>query len=293
MAQATQEALRPGETLLHKVRKALKNSGGASTDYQHVIIELQELENVLRQFEAIEPTEHNAGQINAIRGMALACQIPLRDFLTKIEQYEASMSPFSTRFTFKGAAHKTEWALSLTGDVTKLRALVAAKVLSINLLLAMHVSQTVSKIDLRLRTDNIHVIGKITEHHEQLNRVEKGLLDMDRRLGLESGATDKKLDQIEASVNQSRSAVFSLRSLSDQIIAFVGSFPQEVRDYIQRTLHDNWNIYQTLLQIQSSLSARLTAPPESRIKLEDALGRTMELPYELFRCWEVCKTEKN
>lgn len=126
--------------MIKKVRKALKNTGGASSEYQHVVIELQGLENVLRQLEALEPNEHNVNHINAIRGMALACQIPLQHFLTKIERYNTSMSPFATRFTFRSAAHKAQWALSITEDVTKLRALVAAKVLNVNLLLAMHVS---------------------------------------------------------------------------------------------------------------------------------------------------------
>ena len=126
--------------LVKKVCKALKNTGGASSEYQHVIIELQGLENVLRQLEALEPTEDNVNQVNAIRCMALACQIPLQSFLAKIERYNTSLSPHTDRFSLNNARHKTQWALSISEDVSKLRALVAAKVLSINLLIAMHVS---------------------------------------------------------------------------------------------------------------------------------------------------------
>ncbi|KAL8786407.1 MAG: hypothetical protein Q9213_002823 [Squamulea squamosa] len=71
------------------------------------------------------------------------------------------MSPFSTRFTFKGAAQKTEWALSLTGDVIKLRALVAAKVLSINLLLAMHVSPSY-KFKAAFQPDPRHLLSQVS-----------------------------------------------------------------------------------------------------------------------------------
>ncbi|KAL8718286.1 MAG: hypothetical protein Q9225_004564, partial [Loekoesia sp. 1 TL-2023] len=273
--------------LVKKVRQALRATGGASSDYQHVIIELQGLENVLRQLEALEPTEDNVNQINAIRGMALACQIPLKNFLTKIEQYDVSMSPFTNRFSLKSTGHKTQWALSISEDVIKLRALVAAKVLSINLLLAMHVSQTVSRIDSRLKTDNRHIAGKIMEHRNQLDRVERDIHNIDHRLEHERVANEQKLDEIHTTADQSRSAILSLRNLSDQIIAFIGSFPRELRDFMRRTLQDNYNMYHVLLQIQSSITARPTTLLDSDIKFEDALGRISNLPYDYFRYWEM------
>ncbi|KAL8707177.1 MAG: hypothetical protein Q9220_007744 [cf. Caloplaca sp. 1 TL-2023] len=115
----------------------MKDTGGASTEYQHVIIELNGLENVLRQLEALKPNENNVNQVNAIRGMALACQIPLREFLSKLERYDASMNLFLSRTSIKAVGHKARWALCMSEDVTKLRALIAAKVLSINLMLAV------------------------------------------------------------------------------------------------------------------------------------------------------------
>ncbi|KAL8651894.1 MAG: hypothetical protein Q9210_003006 [Variospora velana] len=272
--------------LIRKVQKALKDTGGASTEYQHVILELQGLENVFRQLEALEPNEDNVSQINAIRGMALACQIPLRNFLAKVEQYDTSMSPFATRFSFKSAGHKANWALFIAEDVTKLRALVAAKALSINLWFAMHVSKTVSRIDSKLEADNAEVTEKMNEQHGQLSRVEIELQALDRRLDQEYKATDKRLDHIEEATDQSKLAVFSLRTLSSQIATFISSFPREARVYMRRTLQDNFNMYQVLLQIQNCIAARPASSLDSDIRFEDALGRTRNLPYEHFRDWE-------
>ncbi len=42
--------------------------------------------------------------------------------------------------SIKGAGHKAKWAVFLADEVEKLRALVSAKVLSINLLLNTHAS---------------------------------------------------------------------------------------------------------------------------------------------------------
>jgi hypothetical protein len=126
--------------LVKKVSDALKATGGASCEYRHVIIELEGLKNVLRHLEALEPTEDNISHVNAIRGMALACQLPLKSFLDKLEKYEASMKPIVSRGSFRSVHHKAKWAISITEEVNKLRALIAAKAISINLLLATHSS---------------------------------------------------------------------------------------------------------------------------------------------------------
>ena len=85
-------AYRPTD-LIRKISKALKKTGGASAEYQDAIIELKGLKHALQHLEALEPTEDNFRHVNAIRGMALACQLPLRDFMTKLEKYESSLGP--------------------------------------------------------------------------------------------------------------------------------------------------------------------------------------------------------
>lgn len=126
--------------LIRKISKALKETGGASSEYQDAVIELKGLKHALQHLEALEPTEDNVSHVNAIRGMALACKLPLQDFMTKLEKYESSLGPWVNRKSFQTAGRKARWALSFGQEVEKLRALVAAKQISINLLLAMHSS---------------------------------------------------------------------------------------------------------------------------------------------------------
>jgi hypothetical protein len=71
--------------------------------------------------------------------MALACRLPLQDFLAKIHRYESGMGAFASR-SIKGAGQMAIWAVYMKEEVQKLRALISAKVLSINLLLATHAS---------------------------------------------------------------------------------------------------------------------------------------------------------
>ena len=126
--------------LIRKISKALKETGGSSAEYQDTVIELKNLKLTLQHLEALEPTEDNLSHVNAIRGMALACQLPLRDFLGEIEKYEASLGAWSDRASIRGARRKVKWAVSFADEVKKLRTLVAAKHISISLLLATHCS---------------------------------------------------------------------------------------------------------------------------------------------------------
>ena len=126
--------------LVKKVSKALKDAGGASAEYQLVIIELKGLKNILRQLETLQPTDDNVTHINAIRGMALACQLPLRDFMVKLEKYESTLGPFADKRSLRTMARKSKWAVVFADEVERLRAMVAAKNISLNLLLAMNIS---------------------------------------------------------------------------------------------------------------------------------------------------------
>lgn len=126
--------------LVKKVSKALKETGGATTEYQLVVVELKGLKNILRHLETLKPTEDNVTHINAIRGMALACQLPLRDFMAKLEKYESTLGPFADKRSLRVMVRKSKWAVVFAEEVERLRAMVAAKNISLNLLLAMNTS---------------------------------------------------------------------------------------------------------------------------------------------------------
>src|SRR6202012_3012705 len=127
--------------LIVKVGKAIKDKGGAASDYQHVQLELRALQTTRERLSQLEPNSlTDEGQINAIRGVALACTIPLREFLDNLRKFEASMGPFSRpgRLSVTTATRKSQYALFFTDEVSKLRAKVAVKGISIIMLLVIH-----------------------------------------------------------------------------------------------------------------------------------------------------------
>lgn len=271
---------------MKKVSKALKETGGAATEYQQVVIELEGLKKVLQQLEAFEPTEDNARHVNAIRGMALACQLPLRDFMVKLEKYEASLGPFADRKSFRGVGRKARWATAFSADVEKLRAMVAAKNTSINLLLAMHSSQSLSRIEVRGKKEHTYLMTKVAEHRAALEQVQHHLINIEENMTNADHVYNARLNAISDKVGETQQSVLSLRGIGEQISALLRSFLLEMRDLLQGILQSNWHIYQILLQIQHNPPKSPTGLLDSNIKFEDAMGDRRELPYDIFRHWE-------
>jgi hypothetical protein len=149
--------------LCTKVAKTLQDSGAAIAEYQQVIMEIHGLQNALTRLAALDPTGSNIDHVNAIRRMALACSLPLQDFLSKIEKCEVAMSPFAKAKSFRSAGKKAQYAVFMTDEVKMLRAMISGKVISINLLLATHASETLSRTEGRMSSDQESVLAKLEE----------------------------------------------------------------------------------------------------------------------------------
>jgi hypothetical protein len=124
--------------LIVKISKALRDASDAPTEFTYLLQDLQHLNVVLEQLQALPPSSaHNVNHFNAIRGMALSVQIPLQNFVTKMEKYKAAMEMKAAGYRWRGARHKVKWAVGMQEEVSKLRAAVTMKIVTISVLLAM------------------------------------------------------------------------------------------------------------------------------------------------------------
>ena len=284
---------------------------GASTDYQHVILELNALQNALSRLASLEPTESNINHVNAIRGMALTCQLPLQEFLSNIEKYEKTMGPFA-RSSLRGAGHKTKWAVFVTEEVKKIRALISAKTISINLLLAMHTSETVSKLESGGKIQHNELLRNIEEHRSRLQRISREVEEVKDEVvqSRQSAATEiknlgtdvhSKLDGISRTtaelaqsvssvslgMSSTQDSILSFRNTGSQILTFLRNFPADIRKLLQTIIRTNMQMYYVLLKIDGKVSASPSLLNQTNIRFEDALGVVRELPHEWFKHWEV------
>ena len=301
--------------------------------------------------------------------MALACQFPLREFLSKVQSHETTMGPFATR-SIRGIGNKAKWAVFMADDVKRIRAVISAKVITINLLLATHASETLSRMEhevgsiqkelfqnlneqraymetlcrgmhdtkgdvimshdairkevfssssrLERKLDSIsscmerkvqrrhkEALGKFDRLSQAVEDMKEGVTISQKEVGREASSSASKLESrlesiacdtvnitqhlssLSIGLASAQTSLVSLRGLGSQIMAFLRTFPAELRDLLQNIACANMQMYLTLLHIQDKVAASPTLLLQSNIRFEDAFGVVRDLPYEWFHYWEV------
>lgn len=129
--------------VIAKVVVAFKSGTGASDEYRQVVQELETLSALLQYISTIKSTDRNGAHVNAIKGIALNLQEPLRRFLDKICKRYGSLGRSQTetcgvRGAVAGlatAGRKARWAVDMGKDVAKLQMAVKTNMASLLLLL--------------------------------------------------------------------------------------------------------------------------------------------------------------
>lgn len=121
--------------LIAKVSQALRDSGGASAEYQAVLSDLKALELILRQLQSLESASDSVSHVNAVRCQAQVSQQTLLDFLERISKFQSGLASDAARKAYRGVGRKVQWTLLYSKEVEKLRRVVATQLVSLKLLL--------------------------------------------------------------------------------------------------------------------------------------------------------------
>lgn len=297
-----------------KVAKALKDTGTAATEYQQVVVELQGLQNILIRLAALEPTESNIQHVNAIRGAALASTLSLQEFILKVEKFDHSMSPFAAKkpFSASKAGRQAQYALFMAEEVKKMRAVIYGNVLRINVLLATHASETLSRTEERQMTNHHDLTRKLNETKSDMSKIIKDIEEMRAELIVnreevcrESLSTSaqiqelsktteahnasaaQSLSNLSAGISSIAASINGIRNISSQVISLLRLIPSELGGMIQNVIRSNARIESTLLRIDRNIPNSPSLSLDTNIRIEDALGRPHDLPFEWFQYWEV------
>ncbi|KAF4539611.1 uncharacterized protein LTHEOB_10000 [Lasiodiplodia theobromae] len=77
--------------LVAEIITCLQDAGGAKSDYQDLIRELECLGQVLRRLDKLKSQNSNTKSLESIKYAALSCQRPLEGFLVRIRRYEDTL----------------------------------------------------------------------------------------------------------------------------------------------------------------------------------------------------------
>ncbi|KIW13997.1 hypothetical protein PV08_06778 [Exophiala spinifera] len=287
--------------LIVKVGKALRDVDGASFEYQQLDLELQGLRRMLDIIQALRPTDDNIGHLDAIRCLALTCQIPLTAFLQRLQKFEQRLGPFAKHSAVGGSLRKSQWALQMGEEVQQLRATVSAKVLSLTLLISVQNAETLGRVAVQTNDGLPKLFSKLESMSVEQTRFSSSIArqkDMLQQVGdfqkqLQNdfdGNTQQivsKLDEANESNASMTRVVTSLTQSLTRALATVASMPQEVRDMLRRIAVSNFAMYGMLRTIQDHLSRSPCLRVQDSIMFEDALGRSKLLPYEYFQHFDM------
>jgi hypothetical protein len=128
---------------------------------------------------------------------------------------------------------------------------------------------------------------EILRYRESAIQVDRGLQEVKMQTCQAQTDLVQRLDNVAEATSSIRGAITNIHSVGQQILAFLGTFPAEIRGILRKISQTDMQIYSLLLQVHKDIATKPTNLLQSNIKFEDALGRVRELPYEYFRNWEV------
>lgn len=125
--------------LITKVGKALKDSDGAASEYEEVVQELESLRSILTHLGSLRFQEPiGTSPSLSLTRLILTCQHPLEGFLDRTARFQASLGASTHRNFLRTIPRKAQWGIFMDAEIPKLRSVVAAKVLQLQLVLQLY-----------------------------------------------------------------------------------------------------------------------------------------------------------
>ena len=117
----------------------LKASGGAASEYQETISQLEKTLAIIHHVESLRLTieTQNAGIptfVNAISGQGAACRDLLSKFVEKVERYDPNLGSQAREGFHRDVWTKSKRAFHFSKELESMRKVIGAKADSINLL---------------------------------------------------------------------------------------------------------------------------------------------------------------
>ncbi|KAF2691551.1 hypothetical protein K458DRAFT_2169 [Lentithecium fluviatile CBS 122367] len=153
-----------------QVASALKETGGAASDYREVLQYLEGLLLTLQHLQRLDTSCADPSLVNAVRTLTAAAERPVKDFVSEMSKYGSAMGSSGS---LSSGMRKAEWAVIAAKKADRLRAKIAAQMQPIHLLLE---SQTLNCFDTAAESSK-NLRQSVEGHAAQQLLFNKTLLD--------------------------------------------------------------------------------------------------------------------
>jgi hypothetical protein len=129
-----------GLKLLHQIGSTLKDSGGASSEFQDTVSFLQTLSRTLNHLNALQDTPLDPDIAENLKNQCCHIRMPLTEFLDDVgRRYGPSLGVSSTRNKIFAAPRKIQWALSTSKKIKNLQNRIAVPMAAVGMILGQQV----------------------------------------------------------------------------------------------------------------------------------------------------------
>jgi hypothetical protein len=133
--------------LLHKVGVALRESGGASSEYQDTVAFLQTLSWTLQHISTLQNVGHDPGFSENLQIHCEQLRVPLEAFLSDIKgRFGPSLGCDTKWYNLVPASRKLRWALSISRKVKELQLRILGPMTAIGMIM-VHLTSWVHPVD--------------------------------------------------------------------------------------------------------------------------------------------------
>ena len=157
----------------------LSESGGAKSDYQELLRELESLQQALRHLDRLQKRPNQSAEsLDSIKYAALSCRRPLEEFLRHAKKYENSLGLWAKNNAAKSVTEKLKWSFG-TGKkdrVAKLQSYLSIHVGTINVLLAEHNLEQLDLMGQKAELDHTTIHQRIEDARKIIDNIQENVV---------------------------------------------------------------------------------------------------------------------
>jgi hypothetical protein len=156
--------------LVSDITNSLRDS---KSDYQEIVRELENLDNVLRHIDRLHRGGTSSRSLDSIKYAALSCRRPLEQFLGNIRKYENRIGVWGKGGILNRTKDKLKWALGHEDEIRKLQSYLNIHIGTINILLAEYGLEKMDIASDRISQDNFHIRERLEDTKWTMQRVKE------------------------------------------------------------------------------------------------------------------------
>lgn len=272
-----------------KIIQALRSSNTAVDQLTETLAFLESVKYTLRQVEECYPTAGEEAKVHVDAAVS-SCRKRISDFVRRLENYRSLTRPPGSAGigrmsagrlqAFKGFV-KVKWVFAVKDDLAALRASISSELLVLEMFVQM------AEMEQALRTAQKQEILL-----ERTERMEENIIRLVTVIDIEEvgvAATEKMVEELDADGKMMKCEEQSIWTGSDastgvasarQLERLWAAAPSPV--FIALCCYI-WQLAQPLWRSMKFLPNGPSWSLDSNIHIQDALGRSMSLPYQYFK----------